>query len=242
MALSGIGHSVEEGARYYGIGNEFMGLLIGTMLLLNYYYPRFPLYWLVWGILTLLVGASWWGANWGGFLTALSCLIYIGIDNAKGKKWMYLIPFLILLLVLPIIIDIFTPHTHIGLAFRGLFLGRVGDFLNLLQRKVMTNVNLLRHSDWTIPLITQGVLLLIFYTFRYLLPREKAPIWLKAVFLAVLVAFAFNDSGVVASVFLLIPVVALVLVEEIPIELVKQKLWKNSKMNKEDEVDGVVAK
>ncbi len=36
MSVSGIGHSIQEGARYYGIGNEFMGLFIGSLLVIYF--------------------------------------------------------------------------------------------------------------------------------------------------------------------------------------------------------------
>lgn len=228
MAGSGIGHSVEEGARYYGIGNEFMGLLVGCMLVINYYYPRLPLYWFLWSFVALLVVAPWWGANWGGFLTTLTCFAYMELSEIKGKRkgYIYLLLCLFFALGLPMLVDILTSKTHIGLAFRGLFLGKVGDLMEIIQRKVVTNIKLFRYSDWTIVLITEGILLFIFYGLRYLLPGEKTPRWLKAVLLSTLVAFALNDSGVVASAFLLIPVVVVILIKEIPVREIKQRLLK----------------
>jgi hypothetical protein len=226
MAASGIGHSVEEGARYYGIGNEFAGLIVGFLLLLSYYHQRFLGSLIAWLIFSLLIGAPWWGANWGGFFTAISVFSYFLFSQVKRKKELYIYVFLFFLALFsfPIVFDIFAKSTHIGLAFRELLLGRIGDLLELVQRKVMTNVKLLRFSDWTMPLVVQIVLLLIHYTIGYLIPKKRAPSWLKAVFLSLLIAFAFNDSGVVASVFLLIPITSLILIEEIPIEKIKRYL------------------
>jgi hypothetical protein len=226
MAVSGIGHSVEEGARYYGIGNEFVGLIVGCLLLVSYYYPRFLGNWIAWVIICLLIGAPWWGANWGGFLTAISGFSYLLLSQMKKKRefYIYLLIFFLILFSFPIVFDILTKSTHIGLAFRGLLLGRIEDLIEIGQRKVMTNLKLLRFSDWTMPLVVQIVLLLIHYAIRYIIPKKKASSWLKAVFLSLVVAFALNDSGVVAGVFLLIPVTSLTLLEEIPIEKIKRNL------------------
>ena len=226
MAESGIGHSVEEGARYYGIGNEFVGLIVGCLLVFSYYYPRFLGSWIAWVMICLLIGAPWWGANWGGFLTAISGFSYLLLSQMKKIRefYIYLSIFFLILFSFPIVFDILTKSTHIGLAFRGLLLGRIGDLIEIGQRKVMTNLKLLRFSDWTMPLVVQTILLLIHYTISYIIPKEKASSWLKAVFLSLVIAFAFNDSGVVAGVFLLIPVTSLILSEEIPIEKTKRKL------------------
>jgi hypothetical protein len=226
MAVSGIGHSVEEGARYYGIGNEFAGLIVGCLLILSYYHQRFLGSLIAWLIFSLLIGAPWWGANWGGFFTAISAFSYFLFSQVKRKKELYIYVFLFFLALFsfPIVFDIFAKSTHIGLAFRELLLGRIGDLLELVQRKVMTNVKLLRFSDWTMPLVVQIILLLIHYTIGYIIPKKRASSWLKAVFLSLLIAFAFNDSGVVASVFLLIPITSLILIEEIPIEKIKRYL------------------
>ncbi|MBC7330431.1 hypothetical protein H5T88_08755 [bacterium] len=226
MGVSGIGHAVEEGARYYGIGNEFAGLVVGCLLLLSYYHQRFLGILIAWVVFSLLIGAPWWGANWGGFLTAISAFSYFLLSEVKRKRefYIYVFVFFLALFSFPIAFDIFAKSTHIGLAFRELLLGRVGDLLELVQRKVMTNVKLLRFSDWTMPLVVQIVLLLIHYIISYIIPKKKASGWFKAVFLSLLIAFAFNDSGVVASVFLLIPITSLILLEEIPIEKIKRDL------------------
>ncbi|MGC9003645.1 MAG: hypothetical protein ACP5KZ_02950 [bacterium] len=227
MAASGMGHSVEEGARYYGIGNEFAGLLVGCSLLLNYYYPSFWGTWMAWAAICLLLGAPWWGANWGGFLTAIITFIYLLFSRIKNRKGVliYVIVFFSILFVFPIIIDTLTKSTHIGLAFRGLLLGRIGDLAEIAQRKVLTNIKLLRLSDWTVPLVVQTLFLLIYWTFNYFIPKENSSLWLRAVFLSLSIAFAFNDSGVIAGVFLLIPPTSLILVEEIPIEKIKEWIF-----------------
>src|SRR5262249_33492912 len=81
-ALSGsiLGYSLALGARYYGIGNEWMGVLTGSvlaaLLIAREYVPR-P--WLrAWpglcaGVMLLLLcilGLPWAGAKFGGMLTA----------------------------------------------------------------------------------------------------------------------------------------------------------------------------
>jgi hypothetical protein len=94
MAVSGIGHSVEEGARYYGIGNEFAGLIVGCLLILSYYHQRFLGSLIAWLIFSLLIGTPWWGANWGGFFTAISAFSYFLFSQVKRKKELYIYVFL----------------------------------------------------------------------------------------------------------------------------------------------------
>ncbi|MBC7326930.1 hypothetical protein H5T87_02275 [bacterium] len=224
MASSGIGHSVEEGARYYGIGNEFMGLLVGYLLVLLYHYGNNFLQRFLWLIYAILVGAPWWGANWGGLITLLAGFIYLSINHLRhrGRVKLYLVAIFIMMVCLPVIFDTLTRGTHIGLAFRNLLLGKADILFEIVQRKIMTNVRLLRYSDWTVTLIGECILLFLYYILRFYLAKKDSSLWLKTVLICTIVAFIFNDSGVVASVFLLMPVIAVILIEEVPVELARK--------------------
>ncbi|MGC8668827.1 MAG: hypothetical protein ACP5VE_12010 [Chthonomonadales bacterium] len=60
-----------QGIRYYGIGNEYMGVLIGVALLWTCVEEaRLITKLIVLGGSALLLGAPWWGENAGGFVAA----------------------------------------------------------------------------------------------------------------------------------------------------------------------------
>lgn len=219
MSISGIGHSIQEGARYYGIGNEFMGLFIGSLLVIYFYWSHFKGYYFLFPLACLLVGAPWWGANWGGFLTSVICFFYLLASPIKKKKNIYIFIgiFFLLIFLLPLFADILGKSTHIGLAFGELARGKISDILPLVQRKVLTNLKLLQRSDWSALLGVELSLLFLSYILHYRLNRDDVEMrWLKGVMWGTMIALLFNDSGVVASALLLLPVVSTILINQAP--------------------------
>ena len=78
---SPLGYDVISGARFYGIGNEYMGALVGAACIGGAcLIERFVRYgrWVVWGVLLCLavvlsvLALPWWGANVGGAVSAFA--------------------------------------------------------------------------------------------------------------------------------------------------------------------------
>ncbi len=225
MADSLLGFSSIIGARYYGLGNEYMGLLIGSGLTALYgslelIYKKSPAYlrfgeYLLLIFLALLIyciGASNLGANFGGMITALfsAGLSYLYLKKGKFKSRVFGLGLLSLLLVLYLdYMEILGPRSHIGQAIAELFAGDRLELVNIVYRKLSINLKLLKWTIWTRVLLAFMVYLIIL--FKYPLPRLKKFFanypYLTAGFyggiLGSIAAMLVNDSGVVAAATLL---------------------------------------
>lgn len=239
MKRSFLGYDPVIGARYYGIGNEYMGVLIGSGLLLFYLlYQRIQ---------------NWNRIISGGFLLAFMLLIlyYLampnGGTNAGGTiAWMVALLFAsqvlfpelwvkkrigfvlggaALLFTVFLLIQFLQPgaeQTHIGRLLHQMSADGTGSFIDTIKRKWEMNLRLIKVSTWSKLFVTSLVLLAWFL----LLPRRrrrkevKADFWrraFRAIVWVSLVNLLVNDSGVVAAalslLFAAVPLLHLVLYE-----------------------------
>jgi len=214
------------GARFYGIGNEFMGVLIGAVILtavcsltLTPHRFRGP----VLGgagalfLITLFAVANpGIGANMGGTITALVAflvtillLLHVRFTRrlilaSAGGAFLFLAGLTALEFMRGA-----EQQSHIGRAARLVFGGDLESGLqeayNIVKRKVSMNLKLLRYTIWSrVYLASLGGLILLFYRpiGRMQTFRDQYPYVFKGlVGIAVgsVVALIFNDSGVVAS-------------------------------------------
>jgi len=209
------------GARYYGIGNEYMGVLIGaTILVLNVLFCRQErvgwggraLVAAIFAGLVFLFATPNKGTNAGGALAAAVACVYalLLLSRARSRwgSWLLLalgigggIAGLVYLnLHVPS-----TQQTHIGRALSQLLDGQFADVLQIALRKMQLNLLLLRVSAWGKLLVLALVLLLLFgmrtetnATNRFLTRNGKM------LLVAALAALLFNDSGVVAAALILL--------------------------------------
>ncbi|WP_309714770.1 hypothetical protein [Armatimonas sp.] len=180
-------YSLAEAARFYGIGNEGAGLLVGCALAAGFDIPALL-------AIAIAIGAPSLGANNGCFLAAL---VGIGArEILKLPKTKRLWAAFVVLLGIGILFFGLARwdasrgagvQTHLGRAVSG---ERVGA-LTLIGRKLAMNGHLLVSSPWSLLLLTSGVLLV----------RRKC--W--GVLIAGGAALALNDSGVLAAATLLLP-------------------------------------
>ncbi|MCS6829020.1 MAG: hypothetical protein NZ749_00085 [bacterium] len=63
-----------SGIRFYGVGNELMGVLVGCALAWGLYGLSFQLRAILWVIVSVVLAAPIWGANLGGLLTSAAGL------------------------------------------------------------------------------------------------------------------------------------------------------------------------
>ncbi|MFP4017250.1 MAG: hypothetical protein ACLFUI_09485, partial [Halanaerobiales bacterium] len=238
LADSVLGYSSIIGARYYGIGNEYMGFFLGAFLIFLVIFleklhnkdlvsRRVPLYILITFLLsTYLIGAGNLGSNFGGMITALitgGITTYYIFDTKKlSNKSFY--KFLIITLSAVFIFAILFvdysrilgERSHIGRAVQRL-LNQDWDWLaNTIFRKFSMNLKLLRWTIWT-----RVLLFMIIYLFILLkkpVPSLKRLFennhFIKAglygILAGCLVTMFVNDSGVVAAATLLFyPVMSL---------------------------------
>jgi hypothetical protein len=233
VSSSLLGYCFISGARYYGLGNEYMGVFIGAVFiviagLLQHF--RFSLRTARLLMLTVAIsgsyfmGASWLGANAGGTLAFIggTSATYLLLDDKLNIKKVAagLIGGSLLLLLLVTIDWLFTNNSsHIGRALDAATNMGPQVLLGIIKRKAAMNLKLLRYSLWSRVLLMFIISLCAVFLgpFRNSLKfQHKWPLFtacLQGALVAVIVALIANDSGVVAAATLLLfPTASLILI------------------------------
>lgn len=237
MRRSTFGFGETSGARFYGIGNEYMGFLaamsvIGLGALLQTApHTRWAAA-LAGALVVVVIGAPWWGANWGGAFAAAAGLIALWL-TWRRKRWGASVLLAIVLLaasaLIPVALDALRPaaeRTHIGANAAAVLAGDVGMFADAVRRKAAMNWGLLA-TFW--PGLLPGAVVVAALAWRLLAagrPARRAlaaqPALAAGIFgalVAALVAMVVNDSGVIAAAAALgIGAGALVFVAARPLE------------------------
>lgn len=216
-----LGYDPMAGARFYGIGNEYMGVLLGAALMgASLFIERLArcsrsLLLLVGGLLLFTVGitgAPQWGSNFGGMLALLVAFSYtffrfLGIRIRRREVLVIGIVSLLAGLGL-FAMDYLRPpelRSHFGQLVSAIQTAGAGAFLEVVARKLTMNYRLIKYTIWTRVLI--GTLLavgVLFYRPTGILRRvlTKYPALaagLEGSLLGAFAALIFNDSGIVAA-------------------------------------------
>ncbi len=185
-ARTPLSYSPLEAARFYGIGNEAGGYLIGAALVLG---AGDLLTTMVLGVATaLLLGAPTLGANFGCFLASLigfSVSAFLQIKKER-RVWGALVLGAVALGAVLLLVK-GSAQTHLGRAAAS---GREGRG-EVFARKLAMNAHLTLTSPWALLLLVQGALLW---------KQKKSP----ALLAGTGAAWLLNDSGVVAAALLLL--------------------------------------
>nr|WP_309694839.1 hypothetical protein [Armatimonas sp.] len=195
VAHSALSGYYDSGIRFYGIGNEYMGLLIGAALMSV---PKRFLGWVGAGIV-LLLGLPMFGANAGGAMAA--CVAFF--PPSKKFWWRVMLPFAVVFLLAAL--DRLMPgaaQSHIGQA-AGQGPSAWGE---IILRKLAMNARLTVAGPTLIAMVAVGVggwqLKGLFTRLdEELQGRVLQGLWGAGA------AIVFNDSGTVAALLLLAPVI-----------------------------------
>lgn len=203
------GYDFQAGARFYGLGNEYMGYLAGLIILAVYYldsvYGQKKLTLIPLGLTAILVAYPNLGANVGGGLTMI---IAFFAWLRWGMKKKITLPVLILVPVffsLWVLIDYHRGNSHLIRTLMAIRAEGSIVIYNVLQRKISTNLKLWQWSLWSRGLIAfiAGLIWLVYKPFESLKPYlSKALALRKLLSLTTITAGAavlLNDSGVVAG-------------------------------------------
>lgn len=157
-------YSVMEGARYYGIGNEYAGAVFGAMMALSLpllrgkRIRRWPLVTAAWLAVCVLMGSPQLGANAGGFLGAgIGCgaaALVWGRGRIRARDALLIVAAAALAMAAFLAVDLArggAEQSHIARAITG-----GGSILNIAARKAMLNGYLLVHSPWTLGLLASA--------------------------------------------------------------------------------------
>ena len=215
-----MGYSIMDGSRYYGIGNELMGALIGAIMVsipLLFGAPRFSRRALQISLLvglllgTVVIGAPVLGANTGG---AIAVLAAFGLALASTSKKpinpariaLMMVSIAAVLALFAILDSIRSPEhqSHLGKAVRLAESGGLSDIGLLIKRKLAMNLLLIRVSVWTKLLaayvISIMAVLQLGGSAKHITPLSpEHRIALVGVVGGTLTALVFNDSGIVAA-------------------------------------------
>lgn len=241
MKRSYLGYDPIIGARYYGIGNEYMGVVIGSSILslamLLEITKRRPL-WLrglsmgVFGLYLLFFALPKWGTNAGGAITAVAAYLTSFVrlfDIRMNRRYL----FWGAVAVLITLGSLFTANmigddqaqSHIGRAMNKLVQGDLIEIRNIIERKLAMNWKLIGVSSWSKVFIT-SIVLLGFICYRPLGMignlNKKFPYVIRGFFGIIIGAFTaliVNDSGIVAAattiIYMIVPMLFLGLKERL---------------------------
>lgn len=215
-----MGYCIPEGARYYGIGNEYMGALIGSCfvgvgLLLGAVRAgqratQITLVCLL-VLVTMALGAPMLGANTGG---AIAAMIAFGCAlAATSKKPLSARRIGAIILGVAVVLAIFAAldslrgrqyESHLGKAIRSVQEGGLGQIGLIVKRKLTMNLFLIRVSLWSRLLGAYIAGTVLALAWGGAASRMKPlPLHLRVALSGAIggtvAALVFNDSGIVAA-------------------------------------------
>lgn len=236
MKTSVLGYDPIGGSRYYGLGNEYMGVLIGSILiglmaLLDKYKSlrKFHSVILLIFLSTLFfIMSPQYGSNVGGTISAfgafaLNFLMLLGIKIGWRHLGLLVVALVETIVILFLVISPYFAPSHISKTVELIKANGWQTFGLIIERKLAMNYKLLRYTVWTRALLASMlVLAALLYRPPYLLKTifQKYPNLYRGFIgtgAGCLLAFAFNDSGIVAAatmmIFIALPALLLVIDE-----------------------------
>jgi hypothetical protein len=210
------GYSAIAGARFYGIGNEYMGFLLGAYIvavsthLSKITQYRNQILWFAACFLAIFLAHPSLGASIGGGATAL---IGLGITTylwlERPIRWKELVGLFLASAFLLCMVGLWdyylnnTNMTHFGQFLDAVKNQGFDTIANLIKRKLALNIRLIAYTFWT------KVLILILLAIPVLYKRP--PLWVAnfiqrypnqtrgffGLTLTAIVALLINDSGIV---------------------------------------------
>ena len=229
MQRSTLGYDALAGARYYGLGNEYMGVLIGASIIgISGLLDKFRKNKYVLGVSSLyllvtiyLIASPNWGSNLGGTIAAVMGFSYL-IHQLYLEKvtipqiaaaGMFASSFVLGLSVLDSMRDA-NLQSHFGRTATMVLTDGFQPLYEIIVRKIDMNIRLIRYTIWSrVFLLGMAALVIVFFKPIYLIQKLKDNFLqiyhgLFAVILASVIALLANDSGIVAAATMLIYAVA----------------------------------
>jgi len=230
-----LGYDPMAGARYYGIGNEYLGVLLGSSIIVGAGIARrLAGKWVVLAVAALFVFQAWLvaapglGAQSDGVITVpLAFAVTLVLLANWRLSWQTLsaLGLLVVALVAGLAAyDLSRPpalQTHVGRAASEIVQGGVDQALTIIGRKVGMNIKLIRYTIWSrvFMVILASLAVLLFWPAGAMLRiREHYPHLFKGfagILTGAVIGGAINDSGIVAaattSIYLVTPILILII-------------------------------
>ena len=173
------------GARFYGIGNEFLGVILVYSIVLSEIYDKFKIYIFTSNSILLLLDK--FGSNFGGFLT---CAVFSSLFYSKK---------LILFYTAALIFIVEKSNNHIKTFFINLFHGSRDYTYHIIGSKIDTFTKLFSFSLW----IKISMAILIIYIYEILKGKIKCSKNIIMFGACCIMVIIFNDSGIVSAAIML---------------------------------------
>lgn len=220
ISASIAGYNLAEGARYYGIGNELMGTMLGAALIGTgaalagvrlSHRVRVLIATVVLALLFIFIGLPSLGANTGGALAAVPAVAVMLLVRQGWKPSVRGVALIVVITVLAVgslfALDAVRgagSQSHMGRVVGAAANGGGSELLMVFQRKLALNFMLVSTSLWSrllgLSILASG---LIYWWSRKMmgnsfLDREESAAVMGCT-VGIAAAFIFNDSGVVAA-------------------------------------------
>lgn len=228
MLLSPLGSDAIAGGRFYGIGNDYMGVLIAsTVIFGTLFFGKLnikPVFKVLGGIIPMLIittaiGHPHFGANVGGLITALvttGVFLLITLEKRLSLKLVFIIGIMAMtgvLIVAQLDALYSSAPSHAGKAINMLFSGGFSVFLSIIRTKLGILAGTIYHSSWSIILLLSLTILTISrFTARssFLRIAVEQPLFYKIariLLITGLTVFVVNDTGVIAAALIILYVI-----------------------------------
>ncbi len=211
-----LGYDPIIGARYYGIGNEFAGVLIGSTLVgaaafREKYRVRPEWIMLFFTMVIFFIGYPRLGANVGATITALFAFLFayflMTAKRMSIKRWGIIVAIIFAAISTFAFIDYFLMESksHLAGAIQQIANGGPLVVYQIILRKITMNLRVMGVTIWSrVLLLALGILGILFYRPIGLLKSlaTKYPSLLSGwsgIIAACIVGFMVNDSGVVMA-------------------------------------------
>ena len=242
IAFSPLGYDIISGARFYGIGNEYVGVLLGASctgigVVSQYLIEKgrsltFLLLLPIFALILFVLAHPGIGANVGGTISALMAFSSFMILQWKDQiRLHHLVSIGIATAAFLVILFLFDSsravdsQSHMGQTVTLIRENGIFELVLIAKRKIEMNIKLFRYTIWTrvflLSLFSMAILL-----FRpvgiFCVIKEKRPLFIKGIVSGVIgciTALLVNDSGIVAagtSMIYLAPPVLLAIIEYLP--------------------------
>jgi hypothetical protein len=217
MKNSLLGYDVISGARYYGIGNEYMGVLIGSLIMgTSLFIEKYPKKALkIITVISFIIAFSLmvlpqFGAKVGAFITgfmAFGTVVLMIFDKKITKKQLVLMFILmaILLTIMFIVSTFWSTTTHMAQTTLIVKAEGMNSLVQIFARKLQMELKLMKYTIWSWVLaISIVALFVVSYKPTGMLQEAfKNHKYIYAGFfgsiVGMLFALGFNDAGIVAA-------------------------------------------
>ena len=199
------------GCRFYGIGNEYGGILIATLPFAIFFLSKREVF-LKAGILftALCILLPFCGSNLGVSLSLFLLFLLLSYYR-EGKKGLRSSLLVLLVLIIPLGIIALIGGSHIG-HFARLVVKDTYQSLLLLNNKLLLNFSIVSEASWKGGILVLCGLFLLALLRGIRLEREIASFY-PPTLLALFFAFIINDTGAILILFAFLYLLAIFVLE-----------------------------